>query len=92
MIKIIKSRRRAMGRIEFLPVCSACGQILHGVRVSFVQPELAYFDNEPCELPPVLSPDRCPLCGAELTAFVMPTRLPFEESMFPPEKKKSGED
>ena len=87
MIKVVKSRRRTTGRIEFLPVCSACGKVLHGVRVSLVHPEPVYSDCEPWMPPPFISPERCPLCGADLTACVMPTRLPFEESMFPPEEK-----
>lgn len=82
-----------MADIEFLPVCSNCGQIIYEII------DIEYSNNEIDDCRPnknkylfkesYITPFMCPYCNRQFTGIIIPSKLPFDNrKLFTMEIKK----
>ena len=81
-----------MAKIEFLPVCSACGRVLYGTTVDYVhESEIVGVGISLISPKWSLRPKTCPYCGEKFEELSMPRTLPFKgvkcEVPFPDKEK-----
>ena len=68
-----------MAKIVFVPVCSKCEKIIFQT-VDYSQGPLVLPEAEPFIVKDrgIISPDKCPRCGAYFDCIIMPQSLPFD--------------
>lgn len=70
-----------MAEIRFLPACSFCGAVLWEEEIDYGRDETVLWRPpniyDPGPPQHIISPGKCPKCGAVFTSITIPGKLPY---------------